>query len=54
MLAAVGDMCAARQVIEQEQAEISAGAGDELTLLALWIVRARMNPVVEVRARIRD
>jgi hypothetical protein len=51
MLAAVSDMRAARQVVEQEQAEVRAGTRDKLTLFALRVLGVA---VVEVSAHIRD
>jgi len=51
MLAAVRDMLAARQVIEQEQPEVRAGTRDELALFGLEVLSVC---VVEVLARVRD
>jgi hypothetical protein len=51
MLAAVSDMCAIGQMIEQQQPEIRAGTGHELTLLRLGVFGVC---VVEVCARVRD
>jgi hypothetical protein len=55
MLAAVRDVRTARQVIEQQQAEIRARTGDKLALFGFDIVRIlRVVGVRKIRARIRD